>query len=368
LKHDREKYLSKIKHDDSYKPVIDGRHINRYSLQWDGSYLRYDINAIHSCKREDIFLQREKLFFRRVSNKLIATLDKRQFYALNTLVVMNKKEGIDLDIRYFLALFNSNLLNFYYKNFLKSTKKVFSEIQAKQVEQLPIKVIDLRNPTEKAIHDKLVSLADKMLTLKKQYHKTLDIFKKILENMSDSKTNYRPLKDYYPSSDYGISPVESKKLIDIRLTGKVIKLEVFEKGNNILIKGEYIPGEKGKGTPISNDILKIHFIDPTLKKFFYYSIKTFLLENSKKKVWGSGKIVDVVLKAIKIPRFYNLKIKDVEKIKELMEEFFKTSPIGDKSLTELEMEIVATDRTIDEKVYELYDLTDEEIDMVENNF
>jgi len=51
-----------------------------------------------------------------------------------------------------------------------------------------------------------------------------------------------------------------------------------------------------------------------------------------------------------------------------MEEFFKASPIGDKSLTELEIEIVATDRTIDEKVYELYDLTDEEIDIVENNF
>ena len=115
---------------------------------------------------------KEKIFFRRVGDRLIATLDDKQFYALNTLVVMNKKEGIDFDIRYFLAIFNSTLLNFYYQNFLKSTKKVFSEIQARQVEQLPIKLLNLSNPKEKSKHDELASLADKMLKLNKELQKT----------------------------------------------------------------------------------------------------------------------------------------------------------------------------------------------------
>jgi adenine-specific DNA-methyltransferase len=52
------------------------------------------------------------------------------------------------------------LLNFYYQHFLKSTKKVFSEIQARQVAQLPI-------PTLETIPEKtkvrLVELVDQML-------------------------------------------------------------------------------------------------------------------------------------------------------------------------------------------------------------
>ena len=162
LKENRAKYLSKDRASDQYKKVIDGRNIGRYSLNWDGVYLRYDINAIHSCKKEDIFLTDEKLFFRRVGDRLIATLDDKQFYALNTLIVMNKKSQVKEDVRYFLALFNSNLINYYYQTFLKSTKKVFSEIQARQVKVLPIK-----NGSETE-QQKINTLVDKMLSLSKR--------------------------------------------------------------------------------------------------------------------------------------------------------------------------------------------------------
>jgi hypothetical protein len=64
-----------------------------------------------------------------------------------------------------LGLINSRLLNFYYLTYLKSTKKVFSEIQARQIEQLPIRTIDFNNSSEKAIHDKLVSFVNRMLEL-----------------------------------------------------------------------------------------------------------------------------------------------------------------------------------------------------------
>ncbi len=36
------------------------------------------------------------------------------------------------------------------------------------MEQLPIRTIDFNNPSEKAIHDKLVSLVDRMLELHKK--------------------------------------------------------------------------------------------------------------------------------------------------------------------------------------------------------
>src|SRR5690606_20094560 len=108
-----------------YKSVLDGREIHRYRTDWNGKYLRYDLDAIHSCKREDIFLSPKKILFRRVSSSLIATIDDRQFYALNTLVAINLKPGVERELEVILGLFNSKLWNFYYTRFLKSTKKVF---------------------------------------------------------------------------------------------------------------------------------------------------------------------------------------------------------------------------------------------------
>jgi methylase of polypeptide subunit release factors len=163
LKHERAKYLSKTKESSRCKPVIDGRNIGRYFINWGGIYLRYDINAIHSCKREDIFLTKEKIFFRRVGDRLVGAYDNKQLYALNTLVVINLKENIVVDIKYLLALFNSKPINWYYQSFLKSTKKVFSEIQARQIAQLPIKNLDFSKSEDKQRHDKIVSLVNDVI-------------------------------------------------------------------------------------------------------------------------------------------------------------------------------------------------------------
>jgi len=137
LKHDRDKYLTPNPQGLQYKKVLDGRDIDRYSLDFSGTYLKYSRDAIHSCKREDIFTSPEKLFFRRVGDKIIATVDNEQHYALNTLVVINRKVS-SANLMFLLSLLNSRLLTWYFNSFLKSIKDVFSEIQARQMEQLPI--------------------------------------------------------------------------------------------------------------------------------------------------------------------------------------------------------------------------------------
>ncbi len=168
LKHDRSKSLFKHKDADNYKPVLDGRNIRRYAHEWGEEYLAYDVKNIHSCKRTDIFEAKEKIFFRRVGDRLIATYDDAQFYALNTLVVITMKSLSKLSLKYVIGLINSKLLNYYYETYLKSTKKVFSEIQARQIAQLPIRTIDFSDPSDVARHDRMTSLVDSMLALHKQ--------------------------------------------------------------------------------------------------------------------------------------------------------------------------------------------------------
>ncbi|MFZ2097193.1 MAG: TaqI-like C-terminal specificity domain-containing protein, partial [Anaerolineales bacterium] len=168
LKYNRSQSLFMSKEADNFKPVLDGRNIQRYYLQWGGFFLAYDVTKIHSCKRTDIFEAKEKIFFRRVGDRLIATYDNNQYYALNTLVVITLLPNTKYSIKYILGLINSNLLNYYYVNFLKSTKKVFSEIQARQLAQLPIREINFSNPADIQCHDQIVALVDRMLSLHQQ--------------------------------------------------------------------------------------------------------------------------------------------------------------------------------------------------------
>lgn len=169
LRNDRSLWISDNKKNNNYKPLlIGGRNINRYEINWDGTYLNYDLNGIHSCKREDIFLSEEKIFFRRVANRIIATIDTNKYYGLHTLVVMNLKKGSNYNIKYFLAILNSVLLSFYYKVEYASNKKVFSEIGARQVKSLFIPNLDLSKKEDKSKHDKLVQLVELMLQAKQQ--------------------------------------------------------------------------------------------------------------------------------------------------------------------------------------------------------
>ena len=161
LKGDKTLSISREKKDSSY-PVLDGKNINKYKIEWNNLYIDYDVNKIHSCKRKDIFETSEKLLFRRVSSTLIFTYDNNQYFTLNTLIVVNLKDNSKFSLKYILSLMNSKLMNYIYKNKFKSTKKVFSEIQAKSVGLLPIFNITILE------QQPFIDRADEILNLKKE--------------------------------------------------------------------------------------------------------------------------------------------------------------------------------------------------------
>jgi type I restriction-modification system DNA methylase subunit len=138
LKGDRKLSLRSTNPSGLFYRLIDGRNIGRYAIRWDGVYIEHDESRIHSCKGTDIFLTPEKLFFRRVSENLMFAFDDQQFFALNTLIVVNLRKEQATSLKYLLALLNSSLMNYLYKKRFKSTKRVFSEIQARSVGQLPV--------------------------------------------------------------------------------------------------------------------------------------------------------------------------------------------------------------------------------------
>jgi len=77
------------------------------------------------------------------------------------------KNEIVINIKFLLGILNSKLMNWYY-GFIGKPKGKSREYFNKPMSKIPICTIDFNNPSEKAIHDKLVSLVDRMLELHKK--------------------------------------------------------------------------------------------------------------------------------------------------------------------------------------------------------
>ncbi|MBI1811186.1 MAG: Eco57I restriction-modification methylase domain-containing protein [Nitrospirae bacterium] len=74
----------------------------------------------------------------------------------------------NISYSYLLGLLNSALLSNYLKSISTTFRGGYIALNRQYIEHLPIRTIDFNNLTEKAIHDKLVSLVDRMLDLHKK--------------------------------------------------------------------------------------------------------------------------------------------------------------------------------------------------------
>jgi hypothetical protein len=108
-----------------------------------------------------------------VITNLAAYYDKTDnFYFIN---VTTGGYGITIDetvfsYQYLCGLLNSRLLNLYLKQVTTNFRGGYFAANKQFIEQLPIRTINLNDPTEKAQHDKLVSLVNNMLELQKKHH------------------------------------------------------------------------------------------------------------------------------------------------------------------------------------------------------
>ena len=63
---------------------------------------------------------------------------------------------------------NSSFCDFCYRAINPEKGEALAQIKKKHLGQLPIRTIDFSNPSEKAKHDKIVALVDRMLELNKK--------------------------------------------------------------------------------------------------------------------------------------------------------------------------------------------------------
>ncbi|MFQ6084483.1 MAG: Eco57I restriction-modification methylase domain-containing protein, partial [Candidatus Aminicenantia bacterium] len=178
------KYVTDVPIDIYSKKMINARNIDRYSLLFDNKYLWYKKKELYNPMFEELF-ENEKLIIRDISGKnpLKATFDNEKYYAEHTVSLCQLKyqlkdverKGLNFskeeiekskkyNLKYILGLINAKVTSAYFHWLLGGGLHVYPD----DVKNLPIRTIDFNNPKERAMHDKIVKLVDKMLDLNKK--------------------------------------------------------------------------------------------------------------------------------------------------------------------------------------------------------
>jgi type I restriction-modification system DNA methylase subunit len=129
---------------------------------------KHSIFALHRARDERIFLKKTKLVGVITEDEPILARDDEQLFATDGAYLFAVKD--DVNCNYILGIVNSGLMRFLYRLAATETNRVLAQVKPTILGTLPVRAIDAHNPVDKARHDKIVALVDRMLELNKQKH------------------------------------------------------------------------------------------------------------------------------------------------------------------------------------------------------
>jgi adenine-specific DNA-methyltransferase len=107
--------------------------------------------------------------------------DDEQFYTLNT--IYNLIGVSDYSLKYLLGIINSKIGKYFWIAKNSDFKVLFPKIKKSQIEVIPIRTINFSDDAEKALHERLVGLVEKMLALTPKFRgATSESEKAVLHN------------------------------------------------------------------------------------------------------------------------------------------------------------------------------------------
>lgn len=199
------KYILNEKTNENYKPILGGKHIQKWLIKDPGLYLDYGKHL--ACPRDPKIFEQPKILLREAGNSITATLDRDDYYIMSSLyngILINNKFVIE----YVLCLVNSEIYQFLLNiQTLSKTSGAFTKAKIFHYYNLPVKYIN--NKTEKIFID-----FTEILIFLKSINQELefDYFNEILNGLiyevffkesfdSTKKTILKHLDDLKPIND-----------------------------------------------------------------------------------------------------------------------------------------------------------------------
>ncbi|TAF33795.1 MAG: type II restriction endonuclease [Cytophagales bacterium] len=100
----------------NYAPIIQTRDIKKYVIDWKQEYIPCEIFSSNAIAKFEI---KEKIVIARMTLRLQAAIDQKQYFVGKSTVVFNLNKRINL--YFLLALLNSKIINFWYVNYFENT-------------------------------------------------------------------------------------------------------------------------------------------------------------------------------------------------------------------------------------------------------
>jgi len=182
----RHKLFSRKKETRSHKRLALGRDVQRYGIQWSGTWVKYDprLKEILSVrdtkskkgmtaqKRVDFALRTPEIFespkilVRKTSDHIIAALDEDGLYFDSLVHGIQQKTTSRESLGYLLGVLCSKYMGHVHAGLSMNTGKVFAKVLLENLQKLPIRVINFSDKKDKSRHDKMVKLVERMLKLR----------------------------------------------------------------------------------------------------------------------------------------------------------------------------------------------------------
>jgi len=122
------------------KGIVSSSQVTKYHVQYLGDYINIEPKLLNKGGWDYDVIHNPKLFVRQTGDSLTAAVDFNGYYHLNN-VHSFALDNDRLDLLYLLALFNSKLLDKYYKFISLEEGRTMAQTDIETLEKLPIKDI-----------------------------------------------------------------------------------------------------------------------------------------------------------------------------------------------------------------------------------
>jgi len=171
---DMKKFNSLSKIDNEYEPLLSAKDVKRYRLSWEGEWIKYG-KHLAEPRNAELFKGPRILIRRIVSGDRLDGTYTNESYICNTdiITLQYKETSFSLNMLYFLGILLSKPCARYLKSYnVNLDRATFPKINTKTLSSFPIPNLDLESPSQKSLHDRMVSLVEQMLSLYKQLHES----------------------------------------------------------------------------------------------------------------------------------------------------------------------------------------------------
>ena len=296
--------------------------------------------------------------------RLAACYDTDDNYFVNvTTGGFGLRFGSEQQNKFVCGLLNSRLLDAYLKQISTNFRGGYFAANKQFLNKLPVKLIDPKNKREAKLEKEIVKSVEAIQAAHRQRVKLPEVVQRLIAH-TQNRTSCNLA--HYLQKDFAAAVKQDILIDDVQRTGFVHEIRIESNGNELTFTA--MVADKLADQPRPLPVLRLTFKDDALRQFIYASWRQFLNENSRQKKWTKGKkpepIYPLLVNTLEPLVCFNAAAGDnLRASRDLMKSV--AAEAGSADLAAIELEIRKLDHEIDQRVYELYGLTPDEIKIVE---